>query len=59
MADVLSAECLMGCCSQCTFLDCACPHHGEDDQTSAGDYEEFDDGEDFEPDDEEFGDDDD
>ena len=30
MADVFSAECLSGFCSQCTYQDCGCLHHLED-----------------------------
>lgn len=44
MADVYSAECLSGFCSQCDFPSCACLHHLEDQEgdTDAGDYDEDD-----------------
>ena len=43
MADVYSAECLEGFCSQCTFPDCACLHHLEDQEPEFDYDEDFDD----------------
>lgn len=55
MADIYSAECLEGFCSQCDVPSCACLHHLEDEESDTDrDYDEeeddFDDEDQFDED---------